>query len=67
MVVRGLRRLGGIALSSLWESVVSESMSRDDKPRWEVLNLAAERIEDAVMYGRGNGWMALYRGRVIVV
>jgi len=54
-VVRGLRRLGGITLSSFWESVVSESMSRDDRPRWEVLDLAAERIEDGVMYGRGKG------------
>jgi hypothetical protein len=55
MVVRGVRRLGGITPSSFWESLVSESMSRDDKPRWEVLDLAAERIEDGVRYGRGKG------------
>ena len=53
--MRGLWRLGGITPSSFWESVVSESMSRDDKPRWEVLDLAAKRIEGGVMYGKGKG------------
>jgi hypothetical protein len=58
MVVRGLRRLGGMTPSLFWESLEalgSESMSRDERPRWEVLDLAAERIEDSVMYGRGKG------------
>lgn len=55
MVVRGLRRLGGITFSSFRESVVSESMSRDDKPRWDVLDLAAKRIKGGVRYGRGKG------------
>jgi hypothetical protein len=54
-------------LSSFWESVELESTSRDDKPRWEVLNLAAERIEAGVMYRRGKGWIRLYSGRVMVV
>jgi hypothetical protein len=55
MVVRGLRRLGGIMLSSFCELVVSESMSSEDKPRCKALDLAAERIEEVVMYGRGKG------------
>jgi len=54
-VVRGFWRLAGITVSSFWDSVVSESISSDDKPRWAVLDLAADRIEEGVMYGRGKG------------
>jgi hypothetical protein len=60
-VVRGTRRLAGIMLGSFSgeEVVGSESMSRDERPRCEVRDLAAERMEEGVKYARGKVWMAV--------
>jgi hypothetical protein len=59
-VVFVVRRLCGIMdwyLSSGFSG--SESMSRDERPRCAVRALAADRMEDCVIYCRGKGWIVL--------
>jgi hypothetical protein len=43
----------------------SESMSREERPRWAVRYLAAVRMEVGVRYGKGKDWRVEYIGRVM--
>jgi hypothetical protein len=65
-VFLGRRRLSGMRD---WVagagSPSSESMSREERPRWAVRYLAAVRMEVGVRYGKGKDWRVEYIGRVM--
>ena len=56
---RGLRRDSGIMDCEGGGEESSESMSRDERPRWAVRDLAVALMEGGVRYGRGKGRRAL--------